>query len=160
MKHFVNIKTIDEAKKAYRELAKIHHPDKGGNDEIMKEINNEYDFICSKILKGENLSQEDFNNAWNNSQLFKEKIDNIINIDGLIIEIVGLWIWVTGNTRPNSQTLKNNGFYWASKKLAWYWRPESASGGRGKHDLDTLRVKYGSTLVNSNNYQRQAILSR
>ena len=56
MKHFENITTIEEAKKLYRELAKQHHPDKGGDVEIMKQVNNEYDFLCAKILKGENLS--------------------------------------------------------------------------------------------------------
>lgn len=159
MKHFNNITTIEEAKKQYRELAKLHHPDKGGDAEIMKQVNSEYDFICSKILKGENLSDADFNEAWSSSQLFKEKIDCIINVDGLIIEIVGLWIWVTGLTRPNSELLKNSGFFWASKKLAWYWRPESAAGGRGKYSLDELKTKYGSTLINGSNYKRTASIA-
>ena len=159
MKHFTNIATIEEAKKLYRELAKIHHPDKGGDVEMMKLINSEYDFICSKILKGENLSDADFNEAWTNSQLFKEKIDNIINIEGLVIEIVGLWIWVTGLTRPNSELLKASGFFWASKKMAWYWRPESAAGGRGKYSLDELKTKYGSTLVSSSNYKRPQFIT-
>lgn len=154
MKHFQNIATLEEAKKQYRELAKQHHPDKGGDVETMKEINSEYDYLTAKILKGENLNTEDFNTAWNNSQLFKEKIDAIINIDGLVIEIVGLWLWITGETKANSQALKNAGFWWASKKLAWYWRPESAAGGRGKSTLDELRAKHGSTVISSSNYKR------
>lgn len=154
MKHFHNIATIEDAKKRYRELAKEHHPDKGGDDEIMKQVNNEYDFICSKILKGENLTNEEYNEAWSSSQLFKEKIDSIINLQGLTIEIVGLWIWVTGETRPNSEILKAAGYKWASKKLAWFWRPESAAGGRGKYSLEELKNKFGSTLINSNNYKR------
>jgi len=156
MKHFFNIQTIDEAKKLYRELAKANHPDKGGSVETMQEINNEYDFICAKILKGENLSDADFNDAFNISQLFKEKIDALINIEGLTIEIVGVWLWVTGETRVNSQLLKTLGFFWASKKLAWYWRPESAAGGRGRGTLDDVRNKYGSTLINNSNYKQAA----
>lgn len=159
MKHFVNITTVEDAKKLYRELAKLHHPDKGGDAEIMKQVNSEYDFICSKILKGENLSDADFNEAWSSSQLFKEKIDCIINVDGLIIEIVGVWIWITGETRTNSAILKSSGFFWASKKLAWYWRPESAAGGRGKYSLDELKNKYGSTLINGSNYKRSAAIA-
>ena len=156
MKHFFNISTIDEAKKLYRELAKANHPDKGGSVETMQEINNEYDFICAKILKGENLSDADFNEAFNVSQLFKEKINPLINIEGLNIEIVGVWLWITGETRANSELLKSLGFFWASKKLAWYWRPESAAGGRGRGTLDDVRNKYGSTLINSNNYKQAA----
>lgn len=159
MKHFNNINTLEEAKRLYRELAKRHHPDRGGNTETMKEVNSEYDFICSNILKGANLSESDFNEAWSSSQLFKEKIDAIINIDGLIIEVVGLWVWVTGLTRPNSEILKNSGFYWASKKLAWYWRPESAAGGRGKYSLDELKSKYGSTLISGSNYKKSNFIA-
>ncbi len=156
MKHFINISTIDEAKKLYRELAKVNHPDKGGSVEMMQEINNEYDFICAKILKGENLSDADFNEAFNISQLFKEKIDALINIDGLIIEIVGVWLWITGDTKPNKDLLSELKFFWASKKMAWYWRPESAAGGRGRGTLDDVRNKYGSTLVNGSNYKQPA----
>lgn len=154
MKYFENISTLEEAKKLYRELAKQHHPDKGGDLEIMKQVNSEYDYITAKILKGENLNTEDFNTAWNNSQLFKEKIDSIINCEGLIIEIVGLWLWITGDTRTNSAALKNAGYWYASKKIAWYWRPESAAGGRGKHSLDEIKNKYGCTRISSNNYKR------
>jgi hypothetical protein len=159
MKHFNNITTIEEAKKLYRELAKQHHPDKGGDAEIMKSINNEYDFICAKILKGENLNTDEYNNAWESSQLFKEKIDSIINVEGLTIEIVGLWIWVTGQTKINSEKLKAAGYWWASKKLAWYWRPKSAAGGRGKYSLDELKNKYGATLVNTSNYKRTTVIN-
>jgi hypothetical protein len=153
MKHFSNVQTLDEAKKLYRELAKLHHPDRGGDTAIMQEVNKEYDFICSKILKGENLNTEEFNEAWDNINLFREKINAIINLPGIQIEIVNLWLWVTGETREVKDILKAAGFYWASKKLAWYWRPESAAGGRGKMSLDEVRAKYGSTKVTGQNYQ-------
>lgn len=42
MKWFVNIQTVKDADRRYRELAKEHHPDKGGSDSIMSEINVEY----------------------------------------------------------------------------------------------------------------------
>lgn len=154
MNYFKEVTTIEEAKKLYRNLAKLHHPDKGGDAEVMKAINNEYDFICAKILKGENLNTEDFNDQWSASQLFKEKIDSIINLPGLIIEVVGLWIWVTGETKENKDQLKAAGYWFASKKIAWYWRPEHLSGGRGKYSLDQLRTKYGSQQVNSSNYKQ------
>ena len=153
MKHFTNIQTIEEAKKLYRELAKINHPDRGGDNAIMQEINNEYDFICSKILKGENLNPNEFNEAWSNVNLFRDKLNAIINVPGIEIEIVGLWIWVTGQTKFVKELLKEAGFFLASKKLAWYWRPESAAGGRGVLSLDEVRAKYGSTKVNGDNFK-------
>ena len=154
MKHFTNIQTIEEAKKLYRELAKINHPDRGGDNAIMQEINNEYDFICSKILKGENLNPNEFNEAWSNVNLFRDKLNAIINVPGIEIEIVGLWIWVTGQTKFVKELLKEAGFFLASKKLAWYWRPESAAGGRGVLSLDEVRAKYGSTKVNGDKFKK------
>lgn len=37
----------DEVKKAYRRLAKKHHPDLGGNETAFKEVSEAYDAITS-----------------------------------------------------------------------------------------------------------------
>ena len=37
--------TPEEIKKAFRKLAHIHHPDKGGNEEKFKEINEAYQYL-------------------------------------------------------------------------------------------------------------------
>lgn len=39
MRYFTNCKNLDELKKEYRRLSMIHHPDRGGDPEIMKAIN-------------------------------------------------------------------------------------------------------------------------
>lgn len=43
MKYFSDCRTIHEAKARFRELAKTHHPDIGGDSKVMQEIINEYD---------------------------------------------------------------------------------------------------------------------
>lgn len=156
--YFEGISTLEEAKKRYRELAKEHHPDRGGDTETMKTINAQYDFICAKILKGENLNTEEFNEEWEASQTFKNRIFSIINLEGITIEIVGLWIWVTGNTYPVRNELKSAGYFFASKKVAWYWRPEHAAGGRGNSTLEEIKTKYGATVVNANNFTKANFL--
>lgn len=45
MKYFTNINSLDELKKEYRRLVMLNHPDRGGDVEIMKAINNEYDMM-------------------------------------------------------------------------------------------------------------------
>lgn len=36
---------MNEIKAAYRKLALVHHPDRGGNEEKMKEVNEAYEFL-------------------------------------------------------------------------------------------------------------------
>lgn len=45
MKYLKNIKSFDDLKSKYRNLALKNHPDRGGDIEIMKIINNEYDLL-------------------------------------------------------------------------------------------------------------------
>lgn len=45
MSYFKNIKSLEELKNTFKKLARTHHPDIGGDVEIMKEINNEYDCL-------------------------------------------------------------------------------------------------------------------
>lgn len=56
MEYFVNCKNLEELKKEFRRLAMIHHPDRGGDVETMKEINNEYDAVFP-VLKAATAAQ-------------------------------------------------------------------------------------------------------
>lgn len=44
-KYFRNVKSLDDLKEQFNALAKKNHPDVGGDEEIMKEINAEYDAL-------------------------------------------------------------------------------------------------------------------
>lgn len=56
MEYFVNCKNLEELKKEFRRLAMIHHPDRGGDVETMKEINNEYDMMFPVLKLKHNQS--------------------------------------------------------------------------------------------------------
>lgn len=45
-------KTLEELKKVYRKLALKFHPDKGGTDEQMAEINNAYEDMFNRLKNG------------------------------------------------------------------------------------------------------------
>ena len=49
MKYFNNVNTLDELRKEYRRLSMIHHPDKGGDPEVMKDVNNEYEKLFDSL---------------------------------------------------------------------------------------------------------------
>jgi len=146
MTYFTNIESIDQLKKTYRKLAFKHHPDKGGDAEIMKAINAEYEVLFKKFNVTDGVAGE---SKYNMNDGFREMINRIINLEGLEIEICGLWVWVSGNTKEHKEVLKESGFFWASKKKMWYWRPDEAKvrGSSGIKDMDYIRNMYGSESV-------------
>jgi hypothetical protein len=147
MEHFQNCRTIEEEKKCYKQLAKQFHPDYGGDTATMQEINKEYAFVCAKILKGENLTTEETEQEIRLSEEYRNIIEQIINLPNITIEVVGDWIWVTGNTYTVKTQLKQAGLFFASKKLAWYYRAEEYKSKGGKKTLDEIRRKYGTEQV-------------
>lgn len=48
---FAKSKNLEELKKEYKKLAMMYHPDRGGNIEVMKEINIQYDNIFKKYKR-------------------------------------------------------------------------------------------------------------
>ena len=150
MKWFTGCKTLDEVKALYKKLAKQYHPDLGGDTLSMQEINKEYAFASAKVIKGKNLSEEETENEIRFSGEYREAIEKIIHLQGITIELVGYWIWVTGNTIAVKSELKNAGFFFASKKIAWYFRTgEHKCTKGGKKTLEEIRAKYGTEILES-----------
>lgn len=149
MKWFNECKTVEEVKAQYKKLAKQYHPDLGGDTETMQNINKEYAFATAKAVKGANLSEEEAESEILSSEAYREAIEKIIHLDGITIELVGYWLWVTGHTFPVRTTLKDAGFLFAPKKIAWYFRTAEYKVSKGgKKTLDEIRSKYGSEVLN------------
>lgn len=150
MTYFKNISTIDELKKAYRKLCQINHPDNGGHVETMAQINTEYAEAFNALKNAHNAkAAADETGRTKPINECPEEFINIITellkIKGLNIELCGSWIWISGETKVNKETLKALGCRWASKKLMWYWRNEKdAVRSRGAKSMDYIRTKYGS----------------
>ena len=71
-------------------------------------------------------------------------INALIKCDGLEIDLVGRWIWLTGNTFSYKDIIKGLGFKWANKKKAWYWhKPEDISRNRKEMSLDEIKALHG-----------------
>ena len=149
MKWFNDCNTLDKIKAKYKKLAKQYHPDLGGDTPTMQEINKEYAFASARAITGANLSEEQTENEILSSEAYRNAIEKIIQLQGITIELVGYWIWITGNTYPVKTTLKDAGFLFAPKKAAWYFRTAEykVSQSSGK-SLDEIRAKYGSEIVN------------
>lgn len=146
MKWFNNINDLNELRKAYKKLAVLHHPDKGGSTSDMQEINNEYEILSKKLIN----SNPDFSEArksyeYNVSEAIIKLIDEIINLAGIEIEMIGNWVWCSGNTKPVKDKLKESGFKFSRNKTAWYWHlGEYRKFNNKRFDLDDLRNMWGS----------------
>ena len=148
MKYFANIKTLEELKKEYKRLALENHPDRGGDVEVMKAINAEYDIMFNKVkdihinAKGETYTKE---NTETPSE-FKDIIDKLIRMEGLEIEIIGCFIWLSGNTRAHKDNIKALGFKWHSTKKMWYKAPEDyRKRSKKKYSIEEIRDMYGTS---------------
>lgn len=143
-------KTLEELKKQYRKLVFMHHPDKNGDAEKMKAVNNEYDKLF-KILKdvhqtkdGETYTAKQ--TSAETADQFKDLINELMKMDDIEIEIIGCFVWVTGNTRAYKDKLKELKFQWHSKKTAWFLKPDNyRCKSRKNYEFDEIREMYGTS---------------
>ncbi|MBL7717694.1 MAG: hypothetical protein JNL72_02570 [Flavipsychrobacter sp.] len=147
MQYFNQCATIEEVKALYKQLAKQHHPDNGGDTDIMQAINAEYSFACAFVLKEQELSDDETSKQMKISEEYRQVIEKIVKLQGIVIELVGQWIWVTGNTYAVKDQLKEAGLFFASKKAAWYYRSEEYKTRSTGKNLDEIRGKYGSERI-------------
>ena len=151
---FINCKSIEEVKKLYKDLALKFHPDREGGDLVtMQNINAEYQAISKN-------KSFDFQTATEGQQTdfikYPEILDLLMGLDGLIIEIIGSWLWISGNTYAHRAKLKEMKLFFAPKKSMWYYRPSDFKSLNKKPiDIDEIRRKYGSDTVQVKDNERK-----
>lgn len=153
--YFDGITDRNELKKVYRKLAFRYHPDRGGDADIMKAINSEYDELI-KQMAGE---EEKTTHTAEMDDGFREVINKLITLDGLDIELCGAWLWISGDTKRHKEVLKAIGCKWASKKKLWYWRPESAKirHSSGIKDMSYIYRRYGCENIRAKKEKNKMI---
>lgn len=145
-RYFDHLFTLSEIKVEYKRLAKVNHPDVGGDTATMQAINGQYEEAVERIKReGEHAEREAA--AQEVPAEFVAIINAVIGLDRIVVELVGAWLWVTGDTFPHKDALKAAGFKWASKKRAWYWHPANASTLGSKKSLEQIKAKYGAQRV-------------
>lgn len=153
MKYFANCRTLDELKKEYRRLCLINHPDHGGDTATMAAINSEYSERFEVLKSQHNATADEAHQTTEAPEEFINIINALVKIPGLIVELCGCWLWISGDTRAHKEELKAAGCRWSSSKKMWYWRhqEDGAHWSHGKKSMSQIRMKYGSqTFAGSN----------
>lgn len=152
--YFAGIRTVEELRKRYKKLLKKYHPDNGGNEETMKEINRQYDAVFAQMSRENKADGESTTyDGKAEDKALREVLQKIIHINA-DVEIVGSWLWVEKGSYEYRQLLKEVGFHYASRKRAWYWHSGKYHKRSKKEiSLAEIRLKYGSEKVNSKSEQ-------
>ena len=158
MKWFKDVSTLDELRKMYKKLIILHHPDNGGDEEIVKEINVEYDLLF-KRLKNDFEHKDTYSAAsdkqkqqydWKKDKQIRDMIIQLSKFKGIKVEIMGVWIWVSECYQYRKE-LKNLGFHWAKKKQMWYIHFDDFHKFSSKPvSMNYIRDKYGSVEIKFN----------
>lgn len=148
-------KSLEELKKQYKKLAIQHHPDLGGSNEEMQAINNEYDTLFNHLKNVHINSEGEVYTSTQDSaetpEEFREIINRIISINGITIELIGNWIWITGDTFNCKDVLKSLRFRWSRNKKAWYYHNDNyVKVSKKSFNLNDIRNMYGSTTIEKN----------
>ena len=131
--------TLDEGKAMYRKLAAMNHPDHGGDAEVMKAINTEWEYLKTRLPRFNPTGKaHDFGadhareteKAQKQAAVDAELRPMCYKLDraGIQYDVVGKWIWT------DDRRAKRFGFILSARRNKFYWRPESAAEpGRGSN---------------------------
>lgn len=148
MTWFSDCTTPESIKIRYRKLAMQHHPDRGGNNDVMREINVEYQKAlksCDGQTNSDNGKTHTYRYDESVEQAIMDKIQELLtlNMESVDIALIGVWIWITGNTKPFKDSLKGLGCRWHSKRKCWYFQNGTKRRSYSKAGLDEIAEKYG-----------------
>jgi hypothetical protein len=155
MKYFNDYSNIAELRKLFRQYCLELHPDKeGGNHEAFIEMKAEYEKVLHFAASNEagRACAENREPAFNfeSESELAAMVEKLMKVQGIIIEICGSWLWVSGNTFPVHEQLKEFGLKYSRNKKRWYFSPYMTGGKRkGRYTMNKIRETFGSTVIES-----------
>ena len=157
---FQGLNTVEEIKAHYKKLAVENHPDLGGDTATMQEINNQYQAVLKKCQGQVSVDDEGVSHTYKYDESVETELMEVIlkllslqmpNID---IYLIGVWVWVIGDTKPYKENLKELKCRWHAKRGCWYYRSEAhARWSSSNKDLSAIAAKYG--VVDCKNFEKK-----
>lgn len=165
MKWFKDVSDLDTLRRMYKRLVIQYHPDNcGSDDSSIKEINAEYDELFKKLKAGYEQS-EGYKNATDRQKQtydtvkdkkLREVIVKLSRYKGLVLELCGVWLWVSGDTKKYKDELKALGLHYASQKKCWYIHfDDFVKYGKKPSTMAYIRSRYGSTVIHADNNEKE-----
>ncbi|EBZ6776868.1 molecular chaperone DnaJ [Salmonella enterica subsp. enterica serovar Mbandaka] len=157
--------TKEDIKKAYRKASLKHHPDRNKDNplaaEMMKAINAAFDFLSANFEKINDYQASDKSAHYNYGEELERVLNELTALAGIVFEVIGNWVWISGDTKTHKDVLKVMGCKWASQKKQWFYRPEEHKSRRNRkeHTLDEIREMYG-TNGQRKSYGRKTVENR
>lgn len=149
-RYFEQCETLEDVKQVFKKLARELHPDcNPGKDTTadFQDMQKQYEEAFANLKnyhrnsKGETYTKETDEVPAD----FANMIFALLHYPGLVIELCGSWLWVSGNTKAVKEELKALGFKWSANKAAWYYHTgEYHKRGKGAKSMDAIRSMYGS----------------
>jgi len=143
-------RNLEGLQAAYKALIRKYHPDLNPNGlELTKLVNAARDML---VQTADIWTQAEYESKSDPEYHIDQEIDEIYrkirHIPGLKITLSGVWLWVSGDTKPHKETFKTLNFRWANKKKAWYWRPADSKRpkrgrNKGEWTFEKIYNKYG-----------------
>jgi len=151
MGYFTKVTCIEEVKKQYKELLQKWHPDctRTDTNAEMAKINVEYEKLFATYRnthkKADGSTYEKESQETETAEKYRDLLESLMRFDGVIIEIIGSFVWLSGNTKEYKEQIKTLGFRWSKTKSMWYKSPSGYRRKGGKdYSIDTIRNMYES----------------
>lgn len=150
--YFVNVTCIEELKKVYKELVFKFHPDVSkipNCSEIMKAINNQYEKLFKKLKdihkNKEGKTYESTKKTDETYEVYRDILNLVVRFHNCKVELIGTWLWVSGDTKPYKDELKKLKFSWSPNKSAWFYHyGDYQKKNNIKYSMNDIRNMWGT----------------
>ena len=172
--YFEGCTSVPDVKTRYRNLAMDNHPDRGGDEEVMKAVNAAYQHKLENMDGSFYVGTDDEEHEYRYDSVVEKKVAEKVQelfkfqlADYIEVRLIGTWVWVTGTRRDDKYTkeiLHKCKFMYHGKRTrdtgvgTWYWRA-TASRSRYNPDasLDSLQYVYGGGTLNQEKEEQEKV---
>ena len=142
-KYFSNIATLEDVRQQFlAHIATGKKPSKAFFEQYL---------TVAEQFKSEHVSMEGKSfkrEAKTSAEDFAKMVLSIKTMQGVKLELVGRYLWASGNTYSFKNDLKNYGFIWNRKRSVWMWQDLGTGKGlSSKLDTESLKSKYGASII-------------